>query len=243
MIRDTFIFVPAYNVEKEILGLLESIPGEVLLRTVNVLIIDDGSSDMTPEYASRFARAEVRAPVRVESFKTNSGYGTVVKYALEKAKASGARFAVCLHGDAQYPAAYISSCLSLLEKENAAIVQGSRLAEAGNARKGKMPLYKIAGGKFLSFIENLSFKYKLTDRHSGFLCYSADFLKQVDLSKLSKSFDIDLELLALADAGGFKLRELPIPTRYAGEKSNLKVIPYGFRVLKIAFLRLVGHYG
>ena len=102
-----------------------------------------------------------------------------------------------------------------------------------------MPLYKRLGGTVLTSIENVAFKQKLTDRHSGFIVYSTDFLKKVNLEKLSPSFDIDLELISIADARGLKLAELPIPTRYAGEKSNLKVVPYGLRVLRQVFRRLV----
>ena len=73
---------------------------------------------------------------------------------------------------------------------------------------------------------------KLTDRHSGFIVYNAEFLKTLNLAKLSPSFDIDLEIISIADARGWRLAELPIPTRYAGEKSNLNVVTYGLRVLR-----------
>ena len=62
-------------------------------------------------------------------------------------------------------------------------------------------------------------------------------MKNVNLEKLSSSFDIDLELISIADARGLKLAELPIPTRYAGEKSNLNVVTYGLRVLRQVFRR------
>ena len=113
-----------------------------------------------------------------------------------------------------------------------ALVQGSRHAVAGGAKAGNMPLYKRLGGAFLTALENLAFKQKLTDRHSGFIVYNAEFLETLDLEKLSPSFDIDLEIISIADARGYRLSELPIPTRYAGEKSNLNVVTYGLRVLR-----------
>jgi hypothetical protein len=63
-------------------------------------------------------------------------------------------------------------------------------------------------------------------------------LKNIPLDKLSPSFDIDLELISIADARGLKLAELPIPTRYADEKSNLYVVTYGLRVLRQVLRRL-----
>lgn len=246
MMRDLFLFVPAYNVEKELPDLLRSIPGEVLLRTEEILVVDDGSSDGTRRVAENFLQSEIRTRIRIESFASNQGYGAVVKCGISRAKSlekNGVRFAVCLHGDGQYPASAISRMLSVLENSPAAAVQGSRLAQRGSAREGKMPLYKFLGGKILTKIENIAFTNKLTDRHSGLIAYRADFLKTLELSKLSGSFDIDLEILAIADAKGFKISEVPIETRYADEKSNLSVIPYGFRVLRISLLRFLGRYG
>lgn len=112
-----------------------------------------------------------------------------------------------------------------------ALVQGSRCLVPGAARAGNMPLHKRIGGAFLTALENIAFRQKLTDRHSGFIVYNAEFLKTLDLAKLSPSFDIDLEIISIADARGWRLAELPIPTRYAGEKSNLNVVTYGLRVL------------
>ena len=118
-----------------------------------------------------------------------------------------------------------------------ALVQGSRRLVPGAARAGNMPLHKRIGGAFLTALENIAFRQKLTDRHSGFIVYNADFLKTLDLTKLSPSFDIDLEIISIADARGWRLAELPIPTRYAGEKSNLNVVTYGLRVLRQTWRR------
>lgn len=113
-----------------------------------------------------------------------------------------------------------------------ALVQGSRHLTPGSAKAGNMPLHKRIGGAFLTALENIAFRQKLTDRHSGFIVYNAEFLKTLNLAKLSPSFDIDLEIISIADARGWRLAELPIPTRYAGEKSNLNVVTYGLRVLR-----------
>ena len=240
--RDIFIFVPAYNVSRELGPLLASIPSEVLLRSLSILIIDDCSTDDTLQVASQFATHELRAPIKIESFVSNKGYGSVVQFGLSEALPSQARFVVCLHGDGQYPANKISSFIMRMEMENIDILQGSRHAEARGAIQGHMPLYKIWGGKFLTFIENFCFTNKLTDRHSGFLCYSHRFLEQINLSKLSSSFDIDIELIAVGESCGVTIKEEPIPTCYAGEKSNLNVLSYGLRVLRVAWKRKWGKY-
>ena len=235
---DYFIFVPAYNVERTLCEVLSKIDDSVLARA-HVLVIDDGSRDGTAQAFVRFVsscgqNSECAENARFEYFKfeQNSGYGAVVKKGLSEGLASGAAFVACLHGDGQYPAEKLGEFFAEMENRNLDLLQGSRHAVAGGAKRGGMPLYKRIGGAFLTALENLAFRVKLTDRHSGFIVYSSRFLKTVDLNRLSTSFDIDLELISIADASRFAVAELPIPTRYAGEKSNLNVVTYGMRVLR-----------
>lgn len=235
---DYFIFVPAYNVERTLCEVLSKIDESVLDRA-HVLVIDDGSRDGTAQAFERFVsscgqNSECAENARFEYFKfeQNSGYGAVVKKGLSEGLASGAAFVACLHGDGQYPAEKLGEFFAKMENCNLDLLQGSRHAITGAAKCGGMPLYKRIGGAFLTALENLAFRVKLTDRHSGFIVYSLRFLKTVDLNRLSTSFDIDLELISIADAFRFAIAELPIPTRYAGEKSNLNVVTYGMRVLR-----------
>ncbi|MCQ2103509.1 MAG: glycosyltransferase family 2 protein [Fibrobacter sp.] len=255
---DTFIFVPAYNVEKTLAGVLSKIP-ECVWRRSQVLVIDDGSWDGTRSSYEKYleglqeciADSQARSAdlqvnfvsrLRYFRFEKNSGYGAVVKKGLSDGLASGAKFIACLHGDGQYPADLLDQFLDHLENfrtadghgkvEKLALLQGSRHANAGGAKAGRMPLHKRMGGAFLTGLENLVFRQKLTDRHSGFILYSAEFLRTVDIQKLSPSFDIDLELISVADARGFAMGELPIPTVYADEKSNLNVVTYGLRCIR-----------
>lgn len=249
---DYFIFVPAYNVENTLGDVLSKIDESVLLRA-HVLVIDDGSRDGTAQvyehfmsnYAENAESAEnaenardLKSRFEYFKFKQNSGYGAVVKKGLAEGIASGAAFVACLHGDGQYPAEKLGELFAEMENCNLDLLQGSRHAVAGEAKRGGMPLYKRVGGAFLTALENLAFRVKLTDRHSGFIVYSSRFLKTVDLNRLSMSFDIDLELIAIADARRFAIAELPIPTRYADEKSNLNVVTYGMRVLRQIWRRM-----
>ena len=240
---DYFVFVPAYNVERTLVEVLSKIDASVLARA-HVLVIDDGSRDGTAEAFECFMSSGAENARNLKShfeyfkFEQNSGYGAVVKKGLAEGLASGAAFVACLHGDGQYPAEKLGEFFAEMENCNLDLLQGSRHAVAGDAKRGGMPLYKRIGGAFLTALENLSFRVKLTDRHSGFIVYSSRFLKTVDLNRLSASFDIDLELISIADACRFAIAELPIPTRYAGEKSNLNVVTYGMRVLRQVWRRM-----
>lgn len=241
--NDYFIFVPAYNVENTLVEVLLKINESVLSRS-HVLVIDDGSRDGTAQAFEKFLEGATGNARGLSSrfeylkFEQNSGYGAVIKKGIAEGLASGAAFIACLHGDGQYPAEKLRDFFDEMENNNLDLLQGSRRAIAGEAKRGGMPLHKRLGGAFLTALENLAFRVKLTDRHSGFIVYSSRFLKTVSLEKLSPSFDIDLELISIADARHFAIAELPIPTRYAGEKSNLNVVTYGLRVLRQIWRRI-----
>jgi glycosyltransferase involved in cell wall biosynthesis len=249
MANDYFVFVPAYNVAETLVSVLQKISDNVWKKSV-VLVIDDGSVDDTRGAFENFATtldSEKKSRLRYMRFEQNSGYGAVVKKGLAEGLRSGAEFVACLHGDGQYPAEQLDEFFDYLKTVNNvdetderkyALVQGSRHLTRGGAKAGNMPLHKRIGGAFLTLVENLAFYRKLTDRHSGFIVYSSEFLRTLELNKLSTSFDIDLEIISIADSLGYQLAELPIPTRYADEKSNLNVVTYGLRVLRQVFRRL-----
>ena len=246
---DNFIFVPAYNVATTLASVLQKISDNVWKNSI-ILVIDDGSVDDTRGAFENFVTTLdgfKKSRLRYMRFEQNAGYGAVVKKGLAEGLRSGAEFVACLHGDGQYPAEQLDEFFDYLKTVNNvdetderkfALVQGSRHLTRGGAKAGKMPVHKRIGGAFLTFVENLAFYQKLTDRHSGFIVYSSEFLRTLELNKLSVSFDIDLEIISIADSLGYKLAELPIPTRYAGEKSNLNVVTYGLRVLRQVFRRL-----
>jgi len=241
---DTFIFVPAFHVGQELFDTLSRVP-EAIWDRASVVIIDDGSKDDTSKEAHRFKETlppEWRAQYCILSFSKNRGYGAVIKEGFSLALKSEALFICCLHGDGQYPPEKLPYFLQTMETEGLDVLQGSRHLEKGEAKRGGMPFYKRVGGGVLTFIENRVFHTSLTDRHSGFLCFSRRFISTVPMSRLSGSFDIDLELLAVADANNFKVAERPIKTRYAGERSNLNVCTYGLRVLRIVFRKARGFY-
>ena len=227
MTPDYFIFVPAYNVAQTLADVLGRISPAVMERA-QVLVIDDGSKDDTRGAFDAFVAGNNCADrLQYERFEKNSGYGAVVKRGISEGLRSGAKFIACLHGDGQYPAEKLDEFFAHLETARnqlakglrnqpagvspeggmLALVQGSRRLVPGAARAGNMPLYKRLGGAFLTALENLAFRQKLTDRHSGFIVYNAEFLKTIDLAKLSPSFDIDLEIISIADARGYRLAQ------------------------------------
>ena len=108
--------------------------------------------------------------------------------------------------------------------------------------RGGMPLYKFIANKSLTAIENWAFGMHLAEYHSGYMLYSRKAIETIPFERLSSSFDFDLEMIVLAQAKGLRIAEIAIPTIYAGEKSHLRPIKYGFDVLSTVWKYKRGKY-
>ena len=233
------IFIPAYDAGETLGGVLGRIPEDLwpLLRAV--FIVDDGSRDDTAAVARAWAAR--RPAVRAHSFAENRGYGAAVRHGLAACREAGCDIIVCLHADGQYPPERIGEFAAHMERNGIDVLQGSRLLD-GRAREGGMPLYKYAAGILLTRLGNLCLGHRLTDPHSGFLCYSRRAVETLPVDRLSGYFDFDMEVLACALAAGLRVGELPIPAHYGTERSHLNPWWYGLRVLWVAARFRAGYY-
>ncbi|HEX3025644.1 MAG TPA: glycosyltransferase family 2 protein [Clostridia bacterium] len=77
------IAVPAYNVEKTLSDTLESFCIDELLESLDVIIVDDGSTDKTREIAKRFINSHPDS-FRIIS-KKNGGHGSAVNTGIQNA--------------------------------------------------------------------------------------------------------------------------------------------------------------
>jgi glycosyltransferase involved in cell wall biosynthesis len=234
-----FIVMPAYNAGATIEKVFARIPGEIRQSIDRYVVVDDGSTDDTAAALARLCR-EFPNLVFLKNEK-NRGYGATEKILLAYALKEGAETAVLLHADGQYSPEKLSAMLAPFENGEADLVQGSRML-SGGALRGGMPLYKYVANKCLTAIENVGFGMKLAEYHSGYMAYSRKMMLAVPFHGLSDSFDFDLEMIVCAKIISLKIREVAIPTIYAGEKSHLNPIKYGFDVLAIVRRYRQGRY-
>ena len=233
------IFIPAYNAAETLPSVIDRIEPDLWKSVNRVYMINDGSTDRTTEVMGEIAiKNSSCVPV---SQKVNLGYGATVKHGLALCRNDGCAFAVCLHADGQYPPESIKLFVATMRRDGVDLMQGSRIA-SGTALSGGMPLYKYAAGRLLTALENRIFRLAMTDYHSGFLVYGRRTLDTVPFDRLGGGFDFDLEVIATARLAGLRIGELPIPTRYAGEKSYLNPMVYGMRVLRVLIRYHTGRY-
>lgn len=233
------ICIPAYNAAATLGDVIRRIPENVWQNVVSCWIINDGSRDGTGRVI--YSLGMINKKIRAVHFDKNRGYGAAVKKGLSLCRRESCDVAACLHADGQYPPELLGRFSEAMHAGGYDVLQGSRIA-SGTARSGGMPLYKYVAGKVLTFFENKVFGLSMTDYHSGYMFYSRAALDTIRFDNHSASFDFDLQMIASAVAAGLNVGELPIPTRYAGEKSYLNPVTYGVRVLGVMAGYIAGRY-
>ena len=230
------VFIVAYNAEKTIERVVRRIPATLAeLFDVEVLVIDDASRDGTFEQSHRVSRTpESPFPIRVLFNPVNQGYGGNQKLGYQYALQKGFDFVALLHGDAQYAPECLPELLEPLRNRQADIVFGSRMLPPSSARQGGMPLYKFAGNRVLTWIENKLLRANLSEFHSGYRIYSTKALRAMPFDRNSNGFDFDTEIIIQALVAKLSILELPIPTYYGDEICYVNGVHYALRVVTAA---------
>lgn len=237
--KKIYIVMPAFNAQDSIASVMMRIPKQLWKKIEQLVVINDGSEDATAKKTKELKR-KYKKIYLIDQLQ-NQGYAKSQKTAFKHVLKKGADIVVLLHSDGQYAPEKMPELLKPLEDDRADVVQGSRIL-AGRAFSKSMPMYKYIANRILSTIENVAYGMNISEYHSGYMLYSKKALQKIPFEKLSDTFHFDGEMLFMANKKGLRIKEIPIPTRYAGEKSSLKPIQYGFDVLKIIWNYKVGKY-
>ena len=233
------IFVVAYNHEKTIESVIKRIPKKLTnLYVLEILIIDDASSDKTFEISKKIQRNQINNNLKVKVFYNpiNQGYGGNQKIGYHYSIKKKFDFVVLLHGDGQYAPEELPKLLNGLQNGKLDVVIGSRMIKKKNALKGGMPLYKLIGNIILTKIQNFLLNKNLAEFHSGYRIYSVKSLKSIPFHLNTNDFHFDTEILIQLFLINSKIKEISIPTFYGDEICHVNGIKYAFNILKTTLI-------
>ena len=220
------VVMPAYNAALTLERTIRDIPpGSV----DEIILTDDCSSDGTVAIARRLG-------LRVFEHSTNRGYGANQKTCYDAALESGADIIVMVHPDYQYDPRVIPFAVGFIETDICDAIVASRIRTRRETLDGGMPLYKYLANRVLTALENSVFGQNLGDFHSGFRVYRRSVLEAIPYHSNSDDFIFDTEFLAQAIYHGFRVGDIPIPTRYFAEASSInfaRSCRYGFGTLAV----------
>lgn len=218
--KKVFVVMPAYFAEKTLEKTYREIPAGSCDK---VLVVDDGSTDKTVEVAEKLGLQVIR-------HEQNRGYGGNQKTCYTNALKDGADIVVMLHPDYQYDPKKLPDVVKPLLEDEADVVYGSRMLLRGLAKKGGMPLWKRAGNFFLTAYFNIMVGTDMTDTATGYIAYSRKVLETIPFTLNHNGFCFDEEAIIQCAAHGFRMVEVPIPTRYEQDSSSIgfkKAVKYG----------------
>ena len=240
MKKKLLIFVVAYNAEKTITNLLDRIPKDIKKYfNVEILIIDDCSTDKTFEISSEYIEKIDWVKIHLGKTPVNLGYGGNQKLGYSYAINNNFDYVCLLHGDAQYAPEHIIDLVKPLQETDVDAILGSRMINKFSALKGRMPLYKFLGNIILTKLQNFLLSTNLYEFHTGFRIYSIKKLKEIPFLLNTNNFHFDTEIIVQLIFSDSVIKEVPINTFYGNETCHVNGIKYALNVLKSSLKSLL----
>jgi glycosyltransferase involved in cell wall biosynthesis len=208
------IGIPAFNEEQNI--------GKIIITlkkiTKDIIVCDDGSSDLTREIAEGLG-------AKVISHTKNMGYGEAIKSIFNEAKKKESDILVTFDADGQHRPEDIMSITKPIIDQQAEVVIGSRFLK----NETNMPKYREIGVKILTKVTNMSIKENLTDSQSGLRAYQKKVLQNINLT--DSGMGISTEILIKSHQKEFRIVEVPIQILYGKNTSTHNPVSHGTSVL------------
>jgi glycosyltransferase involved in cell wall biosynthesis len=211
-VNDTVVFIPAWNEEASMPGVLADAHGA--LPGADLLVIDDGSSDGTAD-AARAGGADV------VSFGVNRGLPKGIAEGYRQALDRGYAYCGRLDADGQHPAGELARMLEMVRADECDVAVGSRfLPESGkDGERYKPAPERVVGTSLLRLLLRLRLGQRISDGTSGMYAVNRKALSLLASDYICEAPEVEA-LVRITDA---KLRLLEVPVhmrqREHGESS------------------------
>jgi len=204
-------FFPVYNEEGQLERFLRRFESVLEKGVVQeVLAVDDGSLDRTPEILSQHSWCTALR------HSTNRGMGdalrTAYRYAIEKQF----DIFVILAGNGKDNPAEIERLVEPVLAGEVDYVQGSRFLPGGRSRG--LPPHRLWAMRLFTWVFSLFVLRRFTDCTNGFRAYRTSILRDPRLNWaqdwLGHSYEIEFYVHYKASALGYKVKEVPVSKIY-----------------------------
>jgi dolichol-phosphate mannosyltransferase len=218
------VVVPCYRVREHILDVLQRIGPMVTL----IYVVDDAC----PDNSGALVRDRVTDPrVRVLVHPLNQGVGGAVLTGVQAALNDGCTIVVKIDGDGQMDPGLLPLFVEPILAGAADLTKGNRFYNPEDVLK--MPPLRLLGNVALSFLSKLSTGYwNIFDPTNGYIAVDARLLAVLPLSKVSRGYFFETDLLFRANLYQAKVLDIPMTAVYSTERSNLKIA----RVMPVFFM-------
>jgi glycosyltransferase involved in cell wall biosynthesis len=210
------IVIPALNEEESIestvrrcLDARQHVQQRGGIGEIEVIVVNDGSTDRTPEIARQIADTE--PAVSVINFVHNRGYGAALKEGFRQSRGELVSF---LDADGTCDPRYFADMCSAMHKQDAAVVLGSRMGP-GN----QMPAIRRLGNTLYAMLLGFLSGRAVTDTASGMRVIRRDALAALYPLPDGLNFTPAMSARALLS----DLRIVEVPMSYAERVGESKL--------------------
>jgi glycosyltransferase involved in cell wall biosynthesis len=207
MLHDTrciSVLVPVYNESRTIGALLSKLHTALADTTHEVIIVDDGSTDGTPEAIEQLGTND--HPMRLIRHARNQGKGAALRTALEHATGE---IIVIQDADLEYDPADIPRLVAPILEGHADVVFGCRFH--GPAQRVHLYWHRLANG-LLTWMSNMFNNLDLSDMETGYKALRKSVADKIHLRE--NRFGVEPELTA--KIARLKCRIYEVPISYYG---------------------------
>lgn len=143
------IIIPAFNEETGIKPFLDKLQEDGFCDQYEIIVIDDGSVDKTPEIVAQY-------PVKLVKHHVNKGYGAALKTGIRKA--TGEKV-IMIDSDGQHDPSTIPQIAKMLDEYD--LVIGERTSNSYQVKR------RQSGKKLIRIVSEYLIEQKLPDYNSG----------------------------------------------------------------------------
>jgi glycosyltransferase involved in cell wall biosynthesis len=209
-LSDTLVFIPAWNEEDNLPAVLDDLHGK--LADVDVLVVDDGSTDRTVEVAREHG-------AETHSFGENRGLQAGIAAGYAWAQEHGYAFCGRVDADGQHPAAELARLLALVREDRCDVAVGSRFVsgEGYPAYRYRPSGARRFGTALLRRAVALALRRPFADATSGLWAVNAKALPL--LAREFRTGAPEVEALIRVVDAGLRVEEVPVDmaVRASGE--------------------------
>jgi glycosyltransferase involved in cell wall biosynthesis len=199
------VIVPVFNERTTVAEVIRRIRAVTLPVDVEVIVVDDGSSDGTDKVLAALGDSTVR----VINHAANRGKGAAIRTGMTSVKGD---LVLVQDADLEYDPNDWSRLLEPILRGKAQVVYGSRFT---GERKNMLPLHWM-GNRFLSLVTNVLYSSTLSDMETCYKMFDRRVLEGITIE--SDRFDFEPEITAKVLRRGYRIYEVPIS--YAGREPD-----------------------
>jgi glycosyltransferase involved in cell wall biosynthesis len=217
---DRAILIPAYQAQASVGVVVERL--RALYPETVVLVVDDGSADLTAQVA-------LAAGAKVHRLERNAGKGTALATGLELLAKEGFRWVLALDSDGQHLPEDAGKFLLGTFSDRVGLVVGAR-----RLHPDSMPFPRVCSNRLTTFLLELQAGKRLWDSQCGYRMYA---LHAVQAARIPPSgrFEWESETMVRIARAGFDVAKVDIATIYGEAGSHIRPWRDTARFVKLWF--------